>query len=162
VCPTKSCAVKWAKKIDDATLRLGNREGPFGGYRQELDSPTKRHNVSQINNMLNTNTQGSNFNPNLNSNPTFNTNLNKSNPHFNLNQGSNAVLTSQAHTLGSNFINNHIRIDDGNYFEGQQMSKVEDFIASRKVDKSGGFEPELLRRKSISKMSVQEKDIIRK
>jgi len=68
----------------------------------------------------------------------------------NFNNGN--MIFSNANTLGSNI--NHV--NDKNYFEGAHMSKVEDFIASRRLERSG-YEPKLLRSNSVSKLNTMEK-----
>lgn len=53
----------------------------------------------------------------------------------NFNNGANMTF-SNASQLGSHL--NQRNVDDRHYFEGAQMSKVQDFIAgSRRVDRSG-------------------------
>ena len=213
--------MKWAQTIEDRMMQVGHS---FNKRYGEMDSPTRRENVNQINSFLNTSsdlqnpntnisinasmggsqpnnfnresnmggTQSNNFNREANINlgqTTFNPNYNPSydaghrsdlnrslfdnkrdpiliengpphhpetNLHFstnnntnssnlridnsysnesfgvnaNFNNNGNTMAFSNANTLGSN-INRHA--NDKHYFEGAQMSKVEDFIASRRL-----------------------------
>jgi hypothetical protein len=199
--------MKWAQTIEDRMMQVGHG---FNKRYGEMDSPTRRENVNQINSFLNTSndlpnpnanisinanmggTQSNNFNREANINlgqTTFNPNYNPSydaghradvnrslfdnrrdpiliengpphhpetNLHFstnnntnssnlridnnysngsfgvnaNFNNNGNTMAFSNANTLGSN-INRHA--NDKHYFEGAQMSKVEDFIASRRL-----------------------------
>lgn len=69
-------------------------------------------------------------------------------------------MHSNANSLGTK-TNQAILIDDVNYFEGQGMSKVEDFISSRRQERSG-FEPDLLRSRSVSNINSNDKETIKR